>query len=102
MLTTETLAEMLDSLLAPPRGTLHALVRALESGDRSNISFIAHNLKGAAMLMGFKAIAQTAAAIEHGARDTQDAISTDLVSQLLVDLQSTQKALRQLDTPVSA
>lgn len=102
MLTTETLAEMLDSLLAPPRGTLHALVRALESGDRSNISFIAHNLKGAAMLMGFKAIAQTAAAIEHGARDTQDAISTDLVSQLLVDLQSTQKALRQLDTPISA
>lgn len=102
MLTPDILTEMQDSLLAPPQGTLHALVRALESGDRSNIRFIAHNLKGAAMLMGFKAIAQTAAAIEHGARDNQDPISTDLVSQLLVNLQSTQKALLQMDTPVSA
>ncbi|MDP2419192.1 MAG: ATP-binding protein [Hydrogenophaga sp.] len=102
MLTTETLAEMLDSLLAPPQGTLHALVRALETGDRSNIRFIAHNLKGAAMLMGFKAIAQTAATVEHGVQETQDPVPTALVAQLLVDLQSTQKALRQVGAPVSA
>jgi two-component system, sensor histidine kinase len=95
LLTPHTLTEMQDSLLAPPQGTLHALIQALEAGDMGNIHFIAHTLKGAAMLMGFKAIAKTATEIEYLAVQAPDTFSPDWKHQLLSDLEQTQQALHR-------
>lgn len=97
MMPKETMAEMLGTLFSPPEGTLHVLMDALETGDRSVIGYNAHKLKGTAMLLGFKSIVKTSAEIEHLALKTEDGFSPELGPQLLRDLDATQKALRQYD-----
>jgi two-component system, sensor histidine kinase len=97
MLPQETVVEMLDSLLAPPQGTLHALLAALHADDMGNTAFVAHNLKGTSMLMGFRAIAQTAAQIEQLARQPNADLPADFVARLQQNLADTQQALRQYD-----
>ena len=100
MLPKDTMDEMLSNLLDPPQGTLHALIRALEAGEHRNTGFIAHNLKGTAMLLGFTAIARTAAEIEHLAMQNQDLVAPDLIAQLLNDLKRTREALPRHNAPV--
>jgi hypothetical protein len=102
MLPKDTMDEMLSNLLDPPQGTLHALIRALEAGEHRNTSFIAHNLKGTAMLLGFTAIARTAAEIEHLVMQNQDLVAPDLIAQLLNDLKRTREALHRHNAPVEA
>jgi len=107
LMPSDTMDKMLGSLLNPPQSTLHELIRALEAGDRSATGFIAHNLKGTALLLGFKAIARTAAEIERLAMQTQDEDSAPpmpqrLIPQLLNDLQLTQQALRQIEVEPTA
>jgi hypothetical protein len=97
MMPKETMDEMLNTLFEPPEGTLHVLIAALETGERSDIGYNAHKLKGTAMLLGFKAIVKTSAEIEHLAMKTEDPFSPDLGPQLMRDLELTQKALRQYD-----
>jgi two-component system, sensor histidine kinase len=97
MLPQETVIEMLDSLLAPPQGTLHALLAALHADDMGNTAFVAHNLKGTSMLMGFRAIAQTAAQIEQLARQPNADLPADFIARLQQNLADTQQALRQYD-----
>jgi len=95
MLPPEDVQEMVDSLLAPPQGTLHVLVAALQAGDVQNTVFAAHSLKGTALLMGFKAIAETAAHIEQLGRRTPQDLSPDLITPLQERLTLTQRALHQ-------
>ncbi|MEY4979647.1 MAG: Aerobic respiration control sensor protein ArcB [Pseudomonadota bacterium] len=98
MLPPEDVQEMVDSLLAPPQGTLHVLVAALQAGDVENTVFAAHSLKGTALLMGFKRIAETAAHIEQLGRRTPQDLSPDLITPLQEQLTVTQQALRQYRT----
>lgn len=93
MLPKDTMNEMLGNLLDPPHGTLHALIRALETGEHGNTGFIAHNLKGTAMLLGLRAIAQTAAEIERLTQENNDLVAHQQIAQLLNDLKQTQEAL---------
>lgn len=97
MMPKETMAEMLGTLFEPPEGTVHVLMHALQTGDRRVIGSNAHKLKGTAMLLGFKAIFKTSAEIEHLAMRTEDSFSPELRSQLMRDMDATQKALRQYD-----
>ena len=95
LLPRDSMGEMLCNLLDPPQGTLHALIRALQAGEHSNTGFIAHNLKGTAMLLGFRAIAQTAAEIEILAMQNTGRDPGDLMARLLNDLERTREALRR-------
>ena len=97
MLPKDSLEQMLDSLLAPPHGTVHSLINALNAGENGHTGFVAHSLKGAAMLMGFKAIARTSAEIERQARNPEVGISPEWIPQLLDDLTETRKALHRFE-----
>ena len=97
MLPQDTLEQMLDSLLAPPQGTVHALIDALKDGEHGHTGFVAHSLKGTAMLMGFKALARTSAEIERQARNPEVEISPEWIPQLQDDLTETRKALHQFE-----
>lgn len=74
---------MLDSLFAPDSGDVALLTQLVAQGDnRQAIGDQAHKLKGAALLMGLKALGQTAAELEHAARRTQDTITTDWAERI--------------------
>jgi signal transduction histidine kinase/DNA-binding NarL/FixJ family response regulator len=87
---------LLKTLFEPPSGTLMVLLDVLQdpNATRGAIGFHAHKLKGTSLLLGFSAIARTAARIEHLANQTDDPLTPDLAQQLLSDLQATQAALR--------
>jgi hypothetical protein len=63
------------------------------------MAYNAHKLKGTAMLLGFRAIVDTAADIERRALREDAAIPRTLRTQLLEDMQRTQQALQAFATP---
>jgi signal transduction histidine kinase/DNA-binding NarL/FixJ family response regulator/HPt (histidine-containing phosphotransfer) domain-containing protein len=94
MMPNASMHEMLDSVFAPPGGTVPQLLAALASGDRAEIHYKAHTLKGTAMLLGFRALAKTSARIEHLSAESIGPRLPDVLSEQLVrDMQATQQAL---------
>jgi len=86
--------EMLDTLFAAPEGTVPQLLAALASGDRAEIHYKAHTLKGTAMLLGFRALAKTSARIEYLSTDPiGPRLRAALSEQLVRDMEDTQQAL---------
>jgi two-component system, sensor histidine kinase len=98
MMPSASMDELLGTLFEPPEGTLHVLLQALKDGDRQNVTYNAHKLKGTAMLLGFRAIVKTSAHIEQLASDPETpAMPRSLVDELLRNMVHTQKALRQME-----
>jgi two-component system, sensor histidine kinase len=98
MMPSASMDELLATLFEPPEGTLHVLLQALEAGDRHNVTYNAHKLKGTAMLLGFRAIVKTSAHIEQLASDPETpAMPRSLADELVRNMALTQKALRQLE-----
>ncbi|MDO8906141.1 ATP-binding protein [Hydrogenophaga sp.] len=95
LMPEDTLAELLTTLFKPPEGSVHVLLTALENHDLAAVGYNAHKLKGTAMLMGFRAIVQTAARIEEMVRKGEDPCVGGLSFQLRHDMEHTQKALSQ-------
>ncbi len=94
MMPDGSMHEMLDTVFAPPEGTVPQLLAALASGDRAEIHYKAHTLKGTAMLLGFRALAKTAARIEHLSADAEGpALPKALSERLVQDSEATQQAL---------
>jgi signal transduction histidine kinase/CheY-like chemotaxis protein/HPt (histidine-containing phosphotransfer) domain-containing protein len=94
MMPDGSMHEMLDTVFTPPVGTVPQLLAALDSGDRAEIHYKAHTLKGTAMLLGFRALAKTAARIEHLSADSEGpALPTALSERLIQDMEATQQAL---------
>jgi len=102
MMPPDTMDELLATLIAPPEGTVHRLLEALERGEPAAMAYNAHKLKGTAMLLGFRAIVDTAAEIERRAlRDDAD-MPSSLRTQLLDDMQRTQQALKNFTALTAA
>ena len=94
MMPDGSMHEMLDTVFAPPEGTVPQLLAALASGDRAEIHYKAHTLKGTAMLLGFRALAKTSARIETLSADSEGpALPRALGEQLVRDTDATQQAL---------
>ena len=94
MMPNASMHEMLDTLFATPEGSVPQLLAALASGDRAEIHYKAHTLKGAAMLMGFRALAKISARIEHLSTDPiGPRLPAALSEQLVRDMALTQQAL---------
>jgi signal transduction histidine kinase/HPt (histidine-containing phosphotransfer) domain-containing protein/ActR/RegA family two-component response regulator len=94
MMPQDAMDEMLDTLFAPPDGTLQVLLKALADGDRTAIGHQAHKLKGTAMLLGFRLIVKTSAQIEQQAAQENATFGKTTQIQLLRDMEQTQQALR--------
>ena len=99
MMQADTMDELLGTLFAPPEGTVHQLLDALDRGEPAAMAYNAHKLKGTAMLLGFRAIVDTAADIERRALREDAAIPRTLRTQLLEDMQRTQQALQAFAAP---
>ncbi|WP_234265364.1 ATP-binding protein [Hydrogenophaga sp. NFH-34] len=101
MMPDDSLHEMLDTLFAPPEGTVHKLLQALADKDREVAGHEAHQLKGTSLLLGFKALATIAARIELLAKGS-DPLTADLPEQVLRDMDRTQQALQQFESQGTA
>ncbi len=100
MMPDASMHEMLDTLFAPPEGTVPQLLAALASGDRAEIHYKAHTLKGTAMLLGFRALAATSARIETLSTDSEGPRLPDALGvQLVRDMEATQQALCETTEP---
>jgi CheY-like chemotaxis protein/HPt (histidine-containing phosphotransfer) domain-containing protein len=100
MMPNASMHEMLDTLFAAPEGTVPQLLAALASGDRADIHYKAHTLKGTAMLLGFRALAKTSARIEHLSQDPiGPRLPAALSEQLVRDMDATQEALCETAAP---
>ncbi len=103
MMPSASMHEMLDTLFAAPEGTVPQLLAALASGDRADIHYKAHTLKGTAMLLGFRALARTSARIEHLSQDPIGPhLPAALSEQLVHDMHVTQEALCETVEPPAA
>lgn len=98
MMPEDSLGELLKTVFDPPDGTAHVLLQALADGDREVMHDQAHKLKGAAMLLGFRALVRSASELETLAQDPTQALHSSLGAQLRRDLALTQEALAQLET----
>ncbi|WP_439517919.1 ATP-binding protein [Hydrogenophaga sp.] len=99
MMPADTMDELLGTLFSPPEGTVHQLLDALDRGEPAAMAYSAHKLKGTAMLLGFRAIVDTAADIERRALREDAEIPRTLRTQLLDDMHRTQQALEQFAAP---
>jgi signal transduction histidine kinase/CheY-like chemotaxis protein/HPt (histidine-containing phosphotransfer) domain-containing protein len=100
MMPGASMHEMLDTLFAPPEGTVPQLLAALASGDRADIHYKAHTLKGTAMLLGFRALAKTSARIEALSADSEGPrLPAEFSAQLIRDMEATQQALCETVEP---
>ena len=95
MMPAASLDGMLRSVFDAPDGNVHVLARCIEAGDRAGVGFNAHKLKGAAMLMGFRALVVSSAQIEHLATHTQDPIGRAQRDDILHEAALTQKAIQR-------
>ena len=103
MMPNASMHEMLDTLFAAPEGTVPQLLAALASGDRADIHYKAHTLKGTAMLLGFRALAKTSARIEHLSTESiGPRLPAALSEQLVRDMNATQEALCETVEPPAA
>jgi hypothetical protein len=94
MMPNASMYDMLDTLFAPPNGTVPQLLAALASSDRAAIHHKAHTLKGIAMLFGFRALVKTSACIEDLSTDSDGPrLPAALGEQLVRDMEATQQAL---------
>jgi signal transduction histidine kinase/CheY-like chemotaxis protein/HPt (histidine-containing phosphotransfer) domain-containing protein len=101
MMPEESLEKLLSTLFESPEGTVNTLGQALLAGDRQAIGYNAHKFKGTAMLLGFRALANTLTQIEHIATQTNDPVPAELGRQLLREAHLTRQALRDFE-PVQA
>ncbi|MGS5088860.1 response regulator [Hydrogenophaga sp. A37] len=97
MMPEDSLGELLKTVFEPPEGTVHVLVQAILDQNRAAIGYNAHKLKGTAMLMGFRALVNTSAQIEHIVAQTDEPVSPELGQQLLRETALTQQALQQVE-----
>ena len=103
MMPNASMHEMLDTLFAAPEGTVPQLLAARASGDRADIHYKAHMLKGTAMLLGFRALAKTSARIEHLSTESiGPRLPAALSKQLVRDMNATQEALCETVKPPAA
>ncbi len=101
MMPADSLQELLHAVFEPPEGSVHVLLQAIQDGDREAMGHNAHKLKGAAMLMGFRALVNSSAHLEHWAAQSDQPMHISLGAQLRRDAQETEKAVRLL-TPSEA
>jgi two-component system, sensor histidine kinase len=102
MMPADAMQQMLATLFEPPEGTVHTLLRALQEGERGQIGYHAHRLKGTALLLGFLAIADTACQIERRMNAPGDHAATDLLETLQRHVAATRQALQQFDRQAQA
>jgi two-component system, sensor histidine kinase len=102
MMPEHSLGRLLRSLFDSTEGTVHVLAQAMREGHHDSIGDNAHQLKGTAMLMGFRALVGTSVRIEQFiaqgdlARPDQ-ALPEDLVRQLLDEADRTLQALDRIN-----
>jgi two-component system, sensor histidine kinase len=97
MMPMDSLDELLKTIFDAPDGTAHVLANCITQGNRVDIGYNAHKLKGAAMLMGFRAMVATASQIEYLAMQTNQPIGRELAQQVLREAALTQKAVRRFN-----
>lgn len=68
---------MLDSLFASSTGDIDVLITCLNQGDRTAIGEQAHRIKGAALLMGLRALGEISEQLEQRARHSNEAIDPE-------------------------
>jgi signal transduction histidine kinase/DNA-binding NarL/FixJ family response regulator/HPt (histidine-containing phosphotransfer) domain-containing protein len=102
MMPEDSLEELLNAVFEPPEGSVHVLLQAIADGDREAMGYNAHKLKGAAMLMGFRALVNSSAQLEQRATQPDLPMHTSLGAQLRRDAEQTQKSLRLLTPKVEA
>ncbi len=102
MMPSDSLDELLKAVFEPPDGSVHVLLQAVANGDREAMGYNAHMLKGAAMLMGFRALVKSSAQLEQWAAKADQPVHISLGAQLRRDAEQTQKALRLLTPSVEA
>jgi CheY-like chemotaxis protein len=102
MMPADSLDELLKAVFEPPDGSVHVLLQAVANGDREAMGYNAHMLKGAAMLMGFRALVKSSAQLEQWAAQADQPVHISLGAQLRHDAEQTQKTLRLLTPSVEA
>jgi len=102
MMPQDSLDELLKTVFDAPDGTVHVLAQSILDHDRAAIAYNAHKLKGTCMLMGFRALVNTSAQIEHLATQTSDAVGPELGEQILREAALTQTSLRGFSLSLAA
>ncbi|HEY9094173.1 MAG TPA: ATP-binding protein, partial [Hydrogenophaga sp.] len=97
MMPVDSLNELLKTIFDAPDGTAHVLSESIAKGNRADIGYNAHKLKGAAMLMGFRAMVATASQIEYLAMQTNHPIGRELAQQVLREAALTKKAVERFN-----
>jgi signal transduction histidine kinase/ActR/RegA family two-component response regulator/HPt (histidine-containing phosphotransfer) domain-containing protein len=97
MMPPDTMHELLGTLFEPPEGTVHQLLASLDQGLPAAIAYNAHKLKGTAMLLGFRAIVETATEIERRALREDADLPHSLRERLSSDMARTQEALQRFE-----
>jgi two-component system, sensor histidine kinase len=91
-----TVRKLLHSLFDEPGGELCALLHAVAAADRVEVARLAHQIKGACMLAGFKALTATTAELERLALHTEEPLPPSLADQLAMDAARTRQALQAM------
>ncbi|QRR35067.1 response regulator [Hydrogenophaga sp. YM1] len=93
MMPRETLLELLDMLFEGEEATVPELQAALNAEDVAQVVYHAHRLKGSAMLLGLKALANVAARLEKAGTAGDVRALGALRETLDEDVRDTQAAL---------
>ncbi|NCT99759.1 MAG: response regulator [Comamonadaceae bacterium] len=94
MMPRETLLELLDMLFEGEEATVPELQAALQVEDVAQVVYHAHRLKGSAMLLGLKALANVAARLEKAGTAGDVRALGALRETLDEDVRDTQAALQ--------
>jgi len=93
--------ELVAMLFTGERATVPALQAALDQGQQAAIGELAHQLKGAAMLLGFAALSDVALRLERCAAAGDTAALPALAEALRTDVRDTLAALPSLDADLA-
>ena len=76
------LARLLESFSAELPGAMQCIQAAARDGERDTLAREAHRLKGAAANLGAQGIVQTCRALERSARERNDALVSERITEL--------------------
>jgi HPt (histidine-containing phosphotransfer) domain-containing protein len=94
MMPAETLAELIDMLFKGPDATATLLHEAIRALDLPAVLHQAHRLKGSCMLLGLRALVETASSIEAAATSNDHEAIRRALSTLDTDVRDTLAALK--------
>ena len=93
LMAPEAHRELIQMLFEGPQATVPALQAALSSGEPERIGELAHQLKGAAMLLGFAALSDVALRLERAVAAQDAAALAALTQALQAEVRGTLDAL---------